>query len=213
MNISKILRFFGFGRVPITVLKSGLQTSLELQNSPMEEDKFWWIISGTTRTKNDREAQCGQLKKQLNDLTAAEIASFELRFEELKRRIYSWDVWGATYVVHGGASDDAFEYFMRWLVSRGRADFERVLNNPDELESIIPKDQTEPCEFEEFGYVASEVWQSKTGIDPWQDELGRFPYTGAPPAEDVLGVPFEDSETALSNRYPKLWSRFGGSPL
>jgi Protein of unknown function (DUF4240) len=213
MLIALIKRLLGFESAPIATQQDGNQNLLEPASLPMNEEKFWRIISATTKMKRDPEQQCELLTEQLESLTPTEIASFELRFEELKSRIYNWDVWGATYVVHGGASDDAFEYFMRWLVSRGRADFERVLKNADDLGSIIPKNQTDPCEYEEFAYVASRVWKSKTGIDPWEDELDRFPYTGAPPAGEVSGVAFEDSEEALSKRYPKLWSRFGDSPL
>ena len=213
MLISKIKLLLGLGGATGAVSKGANPNSFSAPTGPMDEQKFWWIIAATTQMKRYPEQQCQLLRDQLDNLSPTEIASFELRFEELKSRIYSWDVWGATYVVHGGASDDAFEYFMRWLVSRGRADFQRVLSNPDDLVSIIPKDQTEPCEFEEFAYVASEAWQSKTGIDPWQDEQGRFPYTGAPPAAEISGVVFEDTEAALSNRFPKLWARFGDSPL
>lgn len=40
---------------------------------------------------------------------------------------------GSADVVHGGASDDGFEYFRCWLISRGRVVYERVLNIPDDL--------------------------------------------------------------------------------
>ncbi len=213
MLLAKIMHALGFGNAFARTSQSENPNPVEKPNSPMDEDKFWFIIAATTKKKRDQEQQCEMLRSQLENLAPTEIASFELRFEELKSRIYNWDMWGATYVVHGGASDDAFEYFMRWLVSRGRGDFERVSKNPDELGAIISKVQTEPCEFEEFGYVASQVWQSKTGIDPWQDVSGAFPYSGAPPASEVSGVEFEDSEEALSKRYPKLWSRFGNDPL
>jgi Protein of unknown function (DUF4240) len=197
---------------PMQSEPNGTDVSVD-QSSAMTEDKFWWIIAATTKAKRDPEQQCELLKEHLLKLTAHDVVAFERRFQELQLRSYSWDVWGATYVVHGGASDDAFEYFQRWLISRGRGDFELIVREPDSLGSIIPKDQHEPCEFEEFAYVASQVWQSKTGIDPWQDERGRFPYTGAPPAEEVAGTPFEDSEEMLETRYPKLWSRFGEAPL
>jgi hypothetical protein len=206
-------RFFGFGRNKILHQESVNISMPEEHTSLMPEDQFWLIIAATTKHKRYPERQCDLLKKQLQNLNTDEVVSFERRFQELQRRSYSWDVWGATYVVHGGASDDAFEYFQRWMISRGRAAYELVVREPDSLGSTIPKDQYEPCEFEEFAYVAREVWQSKTGIDPLQDKLGRFPYSGAPPAEEVAGTPFEDSEEMLEMRYPKLWSRFGKAPL
>jgi Protein of unknown function (DUF4240) len=210
---SFIKRLFGFGSDAIPQVQFPNLSASERQTYPMPEEQFWKIIDATTKQKRAPERQCALLKNQLRGVTTDDVVAFEQRFQHLQLRAYNWDVWGATYVVHGGASDDAFEYFMRWLISRGRTDFELVLREPDALGSIIPIDHYEPCEFEEFAYVASQVWQSKTGIDPWQDELGRFPYTGAPPAEQVSGTPFEDSEEFLSKRYPKLWSRFGSAPL
>lgn len=120
---------------------------------------------------------------------------------------------GAAYVVHGGASDDGFEYFQRWLISKGRATFERVVADPDALAVILAPDPGGVCEFEEFAYIAGEVWQEKTGIDPMTDPQGRFPNTGAAPAVDPSGEPFQEDQAYLANRYPKLWARFGETPL
>ena len=112
-------------------------------------------------------------------------------------------------MLHGGASDDGFEYFQRWLISKGRETFDAAVADPD---SLAP-DPGGPCEFEEFATVAGEVWAEKTGIDPWTDPEGSFPYTGAPPAASPSGTPFEEDPRYLAKRYPKLWKRFGTWPL
>jgi hypothetical protein len=179
----------------------------------MNETQFWTIIDLTAKFENDPEKQLESLHAELRKLTSDEIMQFELAFNEMRRRAYSWELWGAAYVLHGGASDDGFEYFMRWLVSKGRAVFENVVADPESLAIILAPEPGGPCEFEEFAYVASKVWQEKTGINPWEDDQGRFPYTGAPPAADPAGTPFKDSEQYLSKAYPKLWERFGHSPL
>jgi hypothetical protein len=116
-------------------------------------------------------------------------------------------------VLNGGASDDGFEYFQRWLISKGREVFEAAVADPDSLADLLAPDTEGPCEFEEFAYVASEVWAEKTGIDPWNDPKGSFPYTGAPPATQPSGTPFPEDERYFARRYPKLWARFGTSPL
>lgn len=64
-------------------------------------------------------------------------------------------------------------------------------------------------DFELFAYVAGYVWHEKTGIDPSNDEQARFPYTGAPPAPQPSGVPFEEDPDHLAKRYPMLWAKFG----
>ncbi|MFL6076856.1 MAG: DUF4240 domain-containing protein [Mycobacteriales bacterium] len=33
---------------------------------------------------------------------------------------YQGDLWGAAYLINGGASDDGFDYFRGWLIARTR---------------------------------------------------------------------------------------------
>jgi len=179
----------------------------------MTDDRFWSIIDRTTEFEADSERQLLALRQVLGELTPTEIEAFERAFHREQKRAYSWDLWGAAYVLHGGASDDGFEYFQRWLISKGRATFERVVADPDSLAVSLAPDMAGVCEFEEFAYVAGEVWQEKTGIDPGTDPEDRFPYTGAAAASEPSGTPFEEDETHLAKRYPKLWARFGKSPL
>jgi Protein of unknown function (DUF4240) len=173
----------------------------------LAENEFWTIIDGTHSGSAGQSVQLATFKTLLRKLDGPELIAFENTFNEMRKRAYRWDVWGAAYVMNGGASDDGFEYFMRWLISRGRKVFEAALENPDSLANVPAE---EYYEFEEFATVAADVWQEKTGIDPWQDESGRFPYTGAAPADDPVGKAFEDSPEYFESHYPKLWKRFGG---
>jgi hypothetical protein len=128
------------------------------------------------------------------------------------KRSYKWDLWGAAYVVHGGASDDGFEYFRRWLISKGRGVFERVVAEPDDLADLLVPEVEGVLEFEEFSYVAGDVWSQRTG-------KGIDEFYAAATSDRVLpgaapqGTPFEEDEAFLSTRYPKLWRRFGETPL
>jgi hypothetical protein len=179
----------------------------------MTNDRFWSIIDRTTAFEADPDRQLLALRQVLGELTPPEIEEFERAFHRQQESAYSWDLWGAAYVLHGGASDDGFEYFQRWLISKGRATFERVLADPDSLALSLAPDTQGVCEFEEFAYVAAEVWAEKTGMDPWKDPDGRFPHTGASPASEPSGTPFEEDGAYLAKRYPRLWARFGASPL
>ncbi len=105
-----------------------------------------------------------------------------------------------------GFDRDGFEYFQRWLISKGRNVFETALADPDSLADVLAPDVKEPCEFEAFAYVAGKVWASKTGINPWTSPTAVFPYTGAPPAAEPSGVPFEDDASYFAKKYPRLWA-------
>jgi Protein of unknown function (DUF4240) len=184
-----------------------------MTESAMADDRFWELIGVSAGYEADPGRQLEALGQILRELTPSEIEAFERAFQRQQRRAYSWDLWGAAHVLNGGASDDGFEYFQRWLISKGRKVFEAAIADPDSLADMLARDPLGPCEFEEFAYVASKAWAEKTGINPWNDPKGSFPYTGAPPAAQPSGTLFEIDENHLANRYPKLWARFGSSPL
>ena len=195
-----------------SMLQAMAQPATEAQNmtnSTMPADRFWELIGRTTPYEADPERQLDALRQVLRDLPATEIEAFERTFHEQQRRAYSWDLWGAAYILNGGASDDGFEYFQRWLVSKGRTVFDAAIADPDSLAVIIAPDSQGEYEFEEFAYVAGSIWSEKTGIESTTDPQGRFPYTGMPPATNPSGVPFEEDPGHLAKRYPKLWARFG----
>ena len=178
-------------------------------SAPMDRSRFWAIIDRTTALEADTDAQAAALRAELNNLTPADIEAFESTFDQIMQESYSWDLWGATYVIHGGASDDGFEYFRVWLISKGRTVYEAVLKDPDSLAERLAADSSGPLEFEEFAYVARTAWEEKTGRDGAEmPTAARMIYPNIEPA----GQPFEEDSAHLSERYPKLWKRFGNSP-
>jgi hypothetical protein len=152
--------------------------------------------------------QTARLGESLSALTVPEIEAFQRVFDDKLAQAYSWDLWGAAYVVHGGESDDGFEYFRRWLISRGRSSFEKAVAEPDSLAELIPDNPAGPLENEEIGFVAMEIWARKTGRGP-----AEMPGAATMRSAEPTGLPFEEDEEALAKRYPKLWSRFGADPI
>lgn len=177
---------------------------------PMSLEKFWAVVATTTEHEHDAARQLDALRFTLRKLSTDELLAYEAAFDQVMTDSYSWDLWGAAYVVHGGASDDGFEYFRCWLVSKGRRVFERVLAQPDSLADLLAANLQGVLEFESFAYVAREVWAEKTG-----KPAGEMPgaaamlYIGRNPT----GKPFEEDEASLAKRYPKLFRRFGAHPL
>jgi hypothetical protein len=49
---------------------------------------------------------------------------------------YRGDLWGAAYLINGGASDDGFDYFRGWLIAQGREVFEAAVADPDSLAGV-----------------------------------------------------------------------------
>jgi hypothetical protein len=176
--------------------------------SSSPEDRFWAIVESSARHAPASDAQTAALRKALEALPVEQVESFERIFQQNMGRSYSWDLWGAAYVINGGASDDGFEYFRRWLISRGRHVFEAAMADPDSLADLLPADLDGPLEYEDFAYVAPEVWAAKTKRAA--DRMPRGPT--AYPSEPT-GAAFTEDNKVLKARYPKLWRRFGGNWL
>src|SRR4051794_21921445 len=100
----------------------------------MTKDQFWQIIQRSLDgSGGDLDEQADLLSGELRKMPPDEIASFDQYIDECRRESYSRDLWGAAYIIAGGCSDDGFEYFRRWLISRGQEWFEKAMKNPDDL--------------------------------------------------------------------------------
>lgn len=176
----------------------------------MDEARFWAIVDRTAGHGSSPERQVEALRSELEALSAEDVAAFRNAFEAQLARAYTWDLWAAAYVAHGGASDDGFEYFRRWMVSRGRAVFERLLARPDDLPDILVAGVEGVLEFEEILYVTDEVWAGKTGQDGAEMPVDL---TSMTVGGDPRGEPFAEDPQHLAQRLPKTWARFGNRPL
>ncbi len=171
----------------------------------MDTDTFWKFIEAARR--DDREEFCAVLKNELEKLPAPEIAGFAREFDRQMARSYTWDLWGAAYIINGGCSDDGFDYFRSWLISLGRQRFERALERPEALADFPEVDlalrQEDGVEFEEFAYVALHAHEEKTQspVPPDPAEI--------PARREVAGIPWKEDGPDLQTRFPKLWARYG----
>jgi hypothetical protein len=179
--------------------------------SPMPSEQFWRIIGRAAESAHDPAAQVNALDAALREFSVEEIMSFEIAFRRYLNQAYTWDLWGAAYVIHGGCSDDGFEYFRRWLVSRGRHIYEAALADPDSLAQLNAQPGPDDVwEFEEIYYVAANVFAEKGGYGDVRDQSEPEAGSGGP---QPSGEPFSEHEEHLARRYPHLWRRFGVKPL
>jgi hypothetical protein len=175
----------------------------------MPAERFWRIMQRAAESGHDPDGYVNALRASLRELTLEKIISFEVAFRRYLNKAYTWDLWGAAYVIHGGCSDDGFEYFRRWLVSRGRDVYEAALANPDSLANLDPGSRSS-WEFEEIYYVAVAVFKEKGGQGDVRDHSEPEAGMGGP---GPTGEPFTEDEEQFARRYPKLWQRFGTEPL
>lgn len=104
--------------------------------------------------------------ERLLDADPEAVLDFARHFEARYNRAYTWELWGAAWVLLDGASDDAFDYFRCWLIGQGREVFEGALHEPDDLADLLgPFDDEIDGDGEELGYAADEAYEQLTGAD------------------------------------------------
>lgn len=160
----------------------------------MDRDRFWDLVATTGAAS---EEGCERLTDVLSAQPPEEIAGFARILADLCAAAYRWDLWGAAYVANGGCSDDGFEYFLAWLVARGRVTYETVLRDPDALADYL---DGEDCDHEPFRYVAPVAYRRRTG--------GPLPVAALTRSPEPSGELWDfDSAAEMRARYPRLCDR------
>jgi hypothetical protein len=128
-----------------------------------DEGRFWEIIeAGSGEALMDPDRQLAAVREQLVELAPEEIHEFHAHFNRKLADAYTWDLWGAAYLINGGCSDDGFCYFRAWLISRGRTVYDAAVANPDSLAGLTdPK--RDDYEFEDLWGVSQEAYEQVTG--------------------------------------------------
>jgi len=169
----------------------------------MKTDVFWDLIAASKDASDGTfEGRAESLASRLSALAGQEVVDFKRIYDECMDRAYTWDLWGAAYVIGGGCSDDGFTDFRSWLISAGREIYEKALADPETLADVeFGADAEEDAFFEEFAYVPGQVYRKKTG----DDLPARYRSHPSEPA----GEEWEEEGDDLSRRYPRLWARYG----
>ncbi len=174
----------------------------------MNTDQFWQIIEKAKKSADgDAEAFCESVSGQLVKLPAPEIVGFAAEFRRKLHEAYTWELWGAAYIICGGCGDDMFEYWRAGLIAQGRKVFEATLKDPDSLATLSddsPIMSEDVMDYESALYVASSAYEEKTGGEELPDEA--YPQGPA----DPKGNRWDEDGDDLEKMLPKLWERFVG---
>ncbi len=130
----------------------------------LDEKIFWDIIDKSLKNTNNQEDQEHFLIKEIGQLSPHEMIGFRLRTDKLLYDTFNSEMWCAAYIMNGGCSDDGFEYFRNWVISRGKDVYYKAKENPDNLITEV-SNNIEFYDFESFWYVALEAFNKKTGKD------------------------------------------------
>lgn len=171
-------------------------------NELMGEDAFWKIIKNSNlNSKGDYEIQQQELAKELHKLNPNDIIKFYNRFCFLKWEAYTWQLWGAIYIIQGGCGDDSFNDFREWVIGQGKEFYYRTIQDP---ETLVDIDEDEILiEWEGLGYVPFTLFRELTGHD--------MPYL-LPENDDTIrnsepsGQEWEEDD--LKQMFPKLFAKY-----
>lgn len=182
-------------------------TSLSKTSEMLDEDKFWLIIDHSLKKSKNQDEQEQFLVEEIELLSPKDIIGFRLRTDKLLYDTYNSEMWCAGYIMNGGCSDDGFEYFRCWLISRGKNTYYKTKSNPDYLVNEI-NEGSEFYDFEGFWYVALTAFKNKTGKelydyidnDKFKTNEGNYPkfkFTWQ-----------ENNQESMMKICPKLFQKF-----
>ena len=138
-------------------------SQLKKVSEMLDEDIYWEIVDESVSKTNTPEAQEKYLISKISKLSPNQIIGFRLRTDKLLYDTYSSELWCAGYIMNQGCTDDGFEYFRNWIISRGKKTYYYAKEDPDYLINEVDKIVYGYYEFEPFWYVALEAFVNKTG--------------------------------------------------
>jgi hypothetical protein len=69
----------------------------------MDDSEFWSIVeSSKAFSDGSFDSYAESLAEQLSALSPETIVAFQRMLDELRDRAYSWDLWGAAYIMGSG---------------------------------------------------------------------------------------------------------------
>ena len=185
----------------------------------MDREQFWALIEAAKAvTGGDCQAQTAHLIAALRRGSVSEVLDYHHIHSWLMAQSYRLELWGATYLINGGCSNDGFDYFRGWLLGQGHETWQAALQAPDSLAShpqvqarASQRQRLDTLACEAMWGVADEAYQALTGqeltvevvdLHPWPPELQEEDWD---PGEDW---DFDDP-AEMRRRYPRLWALYG----
>ena len=182
------------------------QLRMEKASTLLNDKRFWEIIDSTVKNGISLDKQAALLKNELMALDEKELVGFRYNFFKFMNNSYRSQLWAVAYIVMGGCSDDGFDYFRMWLITRGKKVFDAALENPDSLcnkfDNIAEGDMPE---FEDASYIPGEVMKEKFSMDIY-DEEDNYEWTLTQPEIDFDWD--EDDEESMRNAAPNTFDKW-----
>lgn len=165
----------------------------------MTEGEFWQITEKCFLSRSLVEGVT-QYEAMLDSSSQNHIIEFQEALNVVMTRAYTWDLIGAACFLGCGQSDDGFEDFRSWLITRGSAAFRDTVSDPNVIASFsYDQSPTEEWYCEEMHLMPGQFGG--------EEENENWPYRRDP--DRPFGQEVELTQAALKAKFPLLWERFG----
>ena len=144
--------------------KKDNKVPVEKTSELLDEDLYWQIIDKSLKNTQNQIEQEKFITNELSKLEPNQIIGFKLRTDRFLADTYTSEMWCAGYIMNGGCSDDGFDYFRGWVISKGKEAYYQAKTEPDTLIKYY-EEELEFYEFENFWYLGVETFKNKTGFD------------------------------------------------
>jgi hypothetical protein len=180
----------------------------------LNKKEFWDLIN---QSKSHSEEQAEWLVTTLSQKSLEDILDFEFFFQNYMNESYQSSLWGAAYLIMGGCSDDAFDYFRGWLISQGKEAYDQTIANHEYLAEYISEDKLGSEGFpenEEMLSVSFDAYCLKqNGNTEWDEKLydemqNKLESSRRIQPTSEIEFDWEDEED-LAEMFPVLWKKFG----
>ncbi len=170
----------------------------EDKNSGFGEEDFWKIIDRARKaSQGDPDRLADLVEELLESRPISEIIIFGDVFNRLHRQSYRSDWWAAAYLINSGCSDDGFEDFRAWVISRGQKVYDEAWKNPESLMHQVNAENIGDCQAETLLFTADHVYERKTGKDDFYKHLSPAPMP-------TLVFDWQEDDDSLQIKFPKL---------
>jgi len=186
----------------------------------MDKNEFWELIQKSYKEANwESDKQMEILINELSEYSQEDILKFGKIYDIYAKESYKSKLWAAAYVMNGGCSDDCFDYFRGWLISRGKEPYLNALINPDSIIDLDMAYDDDYFENEQMLSVALRAFNEKIGTDDYNvyyQRIDEFELDSDEILAIVDEISFgEDIDTdwdedgeSLKNLVPKLYEKY-----
>lgn len=167
----------------------------------LDNNKFWELIESIDKSKSLNN-EFKQYISILSKLSKEELLGFDYWINFYLWDSYSSDLWAAAYIAMGGCSDDGFDYFRYWLISRGKEIYYNALTDVEslihEFKKVSPEDIPE---FSDFSMVVEKTY-SQNYNDSYYNEIKKYEDNTT---VEFINIDWEETEESLKKKCPKLF--------